>query len=267
MSSSTHSVTGRRTSRLSVLAKARILQAIAVVAFFGSWTYLEGPGDISPLILPPLGNVVREFWGFLTSRELYGHAGVTFVEMLAAFTISTTTGLAVGFWGARSQLRARVLEPLLVWGYLVPAIMFYPLFLLWFGFGMTSKIGYAAVSAFFPIAFNSLRGFARVDERYIKVGRAFGASPRQLDALVKFRAGLPMAAAGVKIGAALTMITVIVAEMLGSARGLGYLIQYYSQSFVAARTYAVIAVVLLIVGLFYVVLRRLLREEAARSIV
>lgn len=260
-------LTGRKSSRLSLEVKARILRALAVVVFFGSWLYLQGPGDVSPLILPPLANVVREFWGFLSSRELYGHAGVTFVEMLTAFTLATVTGLGVGFWGARSQLRARVLEPLLVWGYLVPTIMFYPLFLLWFGFGMTSKIGYAAVSAFFPIAFNSLRGFARVDERYVKVGRAFGASPRQLDGMIKFRAGLPMAAAGVKIGAALTMITVIVAEMLGSARGLGYLIQYYSQSFVAARTYAVIAVVLLIVGVFYIVLTKLLREEAARSIV
>jgi ABC-type nitrate/sulfonate/bicarbonate transport system permease component len=253
--------------RFSIPVKARILQVVALSLFFGAWLYLQGPGDVSKLILPVLSQVVREFFGFLTSSELYRHARITFVEMSVAFSIAAVTGLAVGFWGARSQLRARVLEPLLVWGYLVPTILFYPLFLLWFGFGMSSKIGYGAVSAFFPIAFNSLRGFARVDERYVKVGRAYGASARQLDLLIKFRAGLPMAAAGVKIGAALTMITVIVAEMLGAHQGLGYLIQFYSQSFAPARTYAVIAVVLLIVGIFYVVMNRLLREEAPRSVI
>lgn len=253
--------------RLSVQTKARILQVFALCLFLGTWLYMQRPGGVSKLILPLLSQVVREFIGFLTSAELYGHARITFVELFAAFAISSIAGLSVGFWGARSRLRARVLEPLLVWGYLVPTILFYPLFLLWFGFGMSSKIGYGAVSAFFPIAFNSLRGFARVDERFVKVGKAYGASPRQLDLLIKFRAGLPMAAAGLKLGAALTMITVIVAEMLGAHRGLGYLIQFYSQSFAPARTYAVIAVVLLIVGLFYFLLRRLLREEAPRSVI
>jgi len=242
--------------------KVRAVQAVAVLCFVGAWLYLQGPGDVSPIILPELTAVAAELWTFATSGDLYAAAAVTFAEIFAALAIGGLAGFAVGFWGARTELRSKVVEPLLVWGYLVPHVLFYPLFLLWLGFGVSSKIGYAAASAFFPIAFNCLRGFQRVDPRYTQVGRAFGASPRQLDTMIKFRAGLPMAAAGLKLGAAVSMITVIVAEMLGSSRGLGFLIQLYSQSFSPPRTYAIISVVLVIVGIFQFALKRLLREDA-----
>jgi ABC-type nitrate/sulfonate/bicarbonate transport system permease component len=246
-----------RTHRLKVLG----LRLAAVVAFFATWLYMLGPGEVSPLVLPQLDRVGEELWAFVSSAELYGHVWVTMVEIFAALSIAGIAGFIVGFWGARSELRAGVLEPLLVWGYLVPTILFYPLLLLWFGFGMSSKIAYATISAFFPIAFNCLRGFRRVDPRYINVGRAFGASKQQMDWSIKLRAALPMAAAGLKIGAALCMITVIVAEMLASSRGLGYLIRFYSQSFSTARTYAIIIVVLMVVGVFQFVVKQLLRED------
>ena len=237
------------------------LRAAAVAVFFGSWLYLTGPGDISPLVLPDLPRVAEEFWGFVSSAELYGHALLTMFEIFVALGLAGIAGFVVGFWGARTEVRAGVIEPLLVWGYLVPTVLFYPLLLLWFGFGISSKIAYGVMSAFFPIAYNCLRGFRRVDVRYINVGRAFGASSRQMDWVIKLRAALPMAAAGLKIGAALSMITVIVAEMLASSQGLGYLIRFYSQSFSTARTFAIILVVLLVVGIFQYAVKKLLRED------
>ena len=237
------------------------LRLAAVAAFFGTWLYMLGPGGVSPLVLPEIGSVAAEFWGFISSAELYGHVAITMFEIFTALTIAGLVGFLIGFWGARSELRAGVLEPLLVWGYLVPTVLFYPLLLLWFGFGPSSKIAYATISAFFPIAYNCLRGFRRVDARYVNVGRAFGASKSQMDRVIKLRAGLPMAAAGLKIGAALSMITVIVAEMLASSRGLGFLIRFYSQSFSTARMFAIIIVVLLVVGVFQMAVKQLLRED------
>jgi len=250
----------------SLKSRARIAQLIAAVAFFSSWVYANGPGGVSPLTIPRIAKVGEEIWKVVNSNGFFGHLGVTMTEIVAAVLLASVSGLAVGFWGARTSLRAGVLEPVLVWGYLVPTVLFYPLLLLWLGFGMGSKIGYATISAFFPIAFNSLRGFARVDARYIRVGRAFGASPRQLDSMIKFRAGLPMAAAGLRVGIALTMITVIVAEMLGAQRGLGYLIMLYSQSYNTARTFAVIVIVLVLVGSLYAVVNRVLKEDAALAL-
>ena len=253
---------GERTIGSAHQLKVQGLRVLVVIAILGMWLYLQGPGGVSRIILPELGAVVSAFWGLLASMEIYQAAAVTFAEVFAAIAICGPLGIALGFWGARTPLRYGVLETVLVSGYLVPLILFYPVLLLWLGFGMSSKIGYAALSAFFPIAFNALRAFRGVDPRYIQVGRAFGASPGQLDLLIKLRAGLPMAAAGLKLGAALCMITVVVAEMLSSRQGLGKLIQFYAQSFRSERTFAVIIVVMLVVGIFQFTLKKILREDA-----
>lgn len=238
--------------------KVYAVRAVTAAAAVALWLYAQGPGDVSPIILPKLDRVISEFWKFLTSADVYRAAGVTIGEIFVALFIAGVLGFAVGFWAARTQLRAAVVEPLLVWGYLVPHILFYPLIILWFGVGVSSKIVYAASSAVFPIAFNCLRGFRGVDPSFLNVGRAYGASPRQMDWMIKLRAGLPMAAAGLRLGAALCMITVIVAEMLASTRGLGYLLKFYSQSFSTARVYAIIFVVLIIVGAFQFAVKKLL---------
>ena len=244
--------------RLKVLG----LRVAAVAAILGVWLYSVGPGGVSPLILPPPGRVLAAMIDFFTDRRLYGAIGITMLEILASLLIAATLGFGIGFWGARTERRAAVLEPLLVWGYLVPHILFYPLLILWFGVGVPSKIAYSASSAVLPIAFNCLRGFRRVDPKYVNVGRAFGATARQLDWTIKLRAGLPMAAAGLRLGAALAMITVIVAEMLASTRGLGYLLKLYSQSFNAARSFAITLIILVVVGIFLFVINRVIPDPA-----
>ena len=97
-----------------------------------------------------------------------------------------------GFLGSRTALRARVYEPVLAWGYMVPHVMFYPLFLLWAGVGMGSKILFAAVAGFFPIAINTLRGSRASTARSSAPGARSGASKLQLDWMVKLGAALPM---------------------------------------------------------------------------
>lgn len=245
--------------------KVQGLRLAALAALAAAWWYGIGPGEISPLILPPPQDVVAAIAEFLTSSRLYEAIAVTMGEILVSLLIAGSLGFLIGFWGARTERRAGVLEPLLVWGYLVPHILFYPLLILWFGVGIPSKIAYSASSAVLPIAFNCLRGFRRIDPKYVSVGRAYGASPRQLDWLIKLRAGIPMAAAGLRLGAALSMITVIVAEMLASTQGLGYLLKLYSQSFSAARSFAITFIILAVVGIFLFVINRVIPAPAETS--
>lgn len=256
-----HAVAGTANGHRSRVNLVRLASLLALV---GAWLYGLGPGEVSPLVLPEMQAVWSEFISLIFSAETYRHIRVTFFEVFVAILISGTTGLLVGFWAARSALRSQVIEPLLAWAYLAPSILFYPLILLWFGFGVSSKIAYAVGNAFFVVAYNCLRGFARVDEAYVRVGQAFGASKFQLDWGIKFRAALPLAAAGMKLGAALVMISVIVTEMLASTAGLGHLISRYATSFFTARTYATILLVLVMVGLFHAVVGWILREDRFR---
>lgn len=250
--------TGFNTHPLKVWA----LRLAALGTAAGVWLYAIGPGDVSPLILPHPTDVLSAIWEFLGSGEIYEAIRVTMFEILVSLLIAAVGGFLIGFWGARSERRSRVLEPLLVWGYLVPHILFYPLLVLWLGIGIPSKIAYSASSAILPIAFNCLRAFRRVDLKYVNVGRAFGASPLQLDWLIKLRAGIPMAAAGLRLGAALSMITVIVAEMLSSTQGLGYLLKLYAQSFSTARSFSITFIILAVVAIFLFVIDKIIPNPA-----
>lgn len=245
--------------------KVWALRLAALGALVGIWLYLIGPGDVSPLILPEPTRVLEATRDLLGTSELYDAIRVTMYEILVSLLIAAVGGFLIGFWGARSDRRSRVLEPLLVWGYLVPHILFYPLLVLWLGTGIPSKIAYSASSAILPIAFNCLRAFRQVDRKYVNVGRAFGASPLQLDWLIKLRAGIPMAAAGLRLGAALSMITVIVAEMLSASEGLGYLLKLYSQSFSTARSFSITLIILGVVGIFLFVIDRIVPDQARSS--
>ncbi|WP_110207244.1 ABC transporter permease [Nocardioides daejeonensis] len=241
--------------------KANVLRLAALIALFAVWGYAQGPGGASTLIVPKIGDVFDEFLQFLENRAVYDALWVTLTELVISLVIAALSAFVVAFWAARTDLRAKVIEPLLVWGYLVPHILFYPLIILWLGVGMSSKIAYATSSAFFPIAFNCLRAFRGVDPKYVSVGRAYGASKRQMDWQIKFRAAVPMAAAGLRIGCALTLVTVLVAEMLSATNGLGYLLKFYSQSFNTARSYAIILVILLVVGIFHLLISKLLPKN------
>lgn len=236
------------------------LQLGALAALIGAWAYATGPGGVSPILLPEMSRVRDELRELVVSSQLWRDVGVTLTELIAAFTIALVLGVLVGFACSRTALRSQVAEPLIAWGYLVPTVLFYPLFILWFGVGMPSKIAYGAISGFFPIAFNSLRGFRAIDPRYVKVARAYGATNAQTDRQVKMPAAMPMVLSGVRIGAALCMITVILAEMLASTRGLGYELARASNTLQTPTAFALILVLLVFVAIIQLVIQRLGRE-------
>lgn len=225
------------------------LRLAALAALFGVWSYGNGPGGISTLVLPTISRVAGALGAALADMSTYQAAAITFGEILAAFTIAASLGLAAGFWAARTPLRMRIFESIFVWGYLAPLILFYPIFILSFGTGVTSKIAYGAVSAFFPIAYNSVRAFATVDPTVLRVARAFGANSWQTDFLIKLPGALPLISSGVRIGAGASMITVIFAEMLASTAGLGHQLARTSQTFAAPQAFATIILLLLLVAL------------------
>ena len=251
------------TRRQATVWGARLLTLCVAV---GLWVYGNGPGGVSPILLPKLPDVLDEFASLLTSADNWLDVRTTIYEIVIAGTMAVTAGLGVGFIAARSRFWTAVIEPMLAWGYLVPLVLFYPVFILWFGVGSWSKIACAGLAAFFPIAYNAVRAFSTVDPEHIRVGVAFGASPVQIDWLIKFRAGIPVAAAGLRIGAATTFIMVIVTEMLSAQRGLGYELARSSDTFQRSTTFAITLFVMLIVGVFqYLVTRALPKPPAQRS--
>ena len=237
------------------------LRLLLVAILVGLWLAANRPGGISPLILPKLDKVARSFWELVTTPATWQQAGITVFEMIAAFAIAAVVGLTVGFVLSRHRISARASEPLFAWGYLFPFVLLYPLFLLWVGVGIQSKIAYAAAGAFFPIAYNTLRGLRSVDERYLKVGKAFGASALQMDVDVKLGAARPMILSGLRIGSSIVTISVVLAELLGSNAGLGHEIEQASSRFQIADSYGVVVLLIIIAAVLQAGLERLLRPR------
>ena len=241
-----------------------LLRLLTIGLIFGAWLYGRGPGNVSPLVLPAPEDVWSSLKTLVVSERLWSATLRTLIEVVLAGIFATVLGLLLGFIGSRTEFRAKVIEPPLVWGFMAPLILFYPIFLLWFGVGIWSKVGYATTCAFFPIAYNSLRAFSSINPKYIRMAYSFGATPAQIDREVKFRAGMPVVAAGLRVGLAVTLITVIVAEMISSTNGLGFLVSQSAQTFDPATEFALIALVMVLVGILQLGIRYALVEGHGR---
>lgn len=241
------------------------LRAVLVVVVLGAWVYGNGPGGVSSLILPPLHEVLREFVGLFSSGFPLEATIVTLVEIILAVVLAVAGGLLIGFLLSRTSLRGRAAEPVLAWGYMFPFVLLYPLFLIWMGVGIWSKIAYAAVGAAIPVAYNTLRGLRNVDQRYLKVGLAFGASRAQMDLHVKAGAARPMILSGIRIGISIVLISVVLAEMLGSSVGLGFELQQTSDTFKNALSFALMLLLVLITAVLQVLLERLMADRRNKA--
>jgi ABC-type nitrate/sulfonate/bicarbonate transport system permease component len=238
-----------------------LLRVAGVVSLIAAWWYATGPGGTSRLILPPLDEVIASLIDELGSGALYINTLFTLGEIVAAFFLAATLGVLAGLICARGELRARIWEPLLIWGYLAPSVLFFPLFILWFGAAAPSKILFGAASAFFPIAYNTLRGLRTVDPTYLKLGKAFNASHMQSDFIIKLPAALPLITVGLRIGAATTLITVVLGEMLAATQGIAFELARSSQMYNSARTYALMLVILVLVVILQKIVQALLKPR------
>lgn len=234
----------------------------AVALGLGIWEYAVGPGGASPIVLPPIAAVIAQFLALVPDPATWPNVAETLFEFVSSFVIAAALGMLVGFVGSRSRLRVLAVDPMLNWGYMTPIELLFPVFILWFGVGPSSKILFAALAGSFPIAINTLRGLASVRESYIRVGRAYGATPFQLEYALKLPAGAPLVLSGVRIGAALCLISVILGEMLSSESGLGYLLAEAAQTLDPARVLAIILLLILFVAAVQAVLSRALGGDS-----
>lgn len=233
------------------------LRVAPLVLIGALWVWATREGGVSPILLPKVDAVLSELWEMLRGGAIYANVWVTTQEIVLAFIIALVLGMLTGLLASRTRLRALVIEGPLAWGYMVPNVLFYPLFILWAGVGMTSKVVFAALAGFFPIAMNTLAGFRTTDHKLVTMATAFGATESQVERAVKFGGALPMILAGVRIGAALTIINVILAEMLAAQAGLGYELTRSSQTLQIARLYALI----IFLAVFVSVINRLIEAR------
>lgn len=251
---------GSATGRVP-LGRVWLLRVALVAVVLGAWFYATTAGHVAPFILPNIGTVAQNIGELVRTGEFWAATGVTISEIAIAAVSSVVIGLVVGFLCSRNERSAATLEPLFAWGYIFPMELLFPLFIVWFGVGVESKIIYAVASSVFPIAYNTIRGLRYVDVRYLEIARAFRASPLQADRHIKLGAAWPVILSGLRIGISMVAISVILAEILGANAGLGFEIQQAINTLQVAKAYAYIVVVIVVSAIFMLFSERLLRER------
>lgn len=235
-----------------------VVAAGLIVAFLVVWEAVCRAGLVSALVLPAPTAVGYELWDILRDIAAGGpmlrHTVVTLNEILAGFAIGVLLGFTLGVVIAEIPMARRVLMPYLISLNAAPKIAFAPLLIVWFGFGMNSKIVMAALIAFFPLLVNVVSGLTGVDEAKLKLMRSLAASRAMTLVKVKLPDALPTIFAGLKTAIVLAAVGAVVGEFVGANVGLGHVIKQTEYQLDVAQTFAVI-VLLSAMGilLFYVI--------------
>lgn len=201
-----------------------ILVPLIFVLAMGAWEGIVRLLDVPVFVVPAPSDVVTALVNGLKSDIYFSNAAVTLSEALLGFLIASAAGILLGGLIAQFALLERVLYPYLVALQTLPKIAIAPLIILWFGFGMSSKVVIAAIVSFFPILVNVIAGLKSVDRNKIDLMRSLRASRWQIFWKIRFPNALPFVFAGLDIAIIFSILGAIVGEFVGSQAGLGNLI-------------------------------------------
>ena len=220
----------------------RVWQVGLLVAVFVLWYALTQPGLIPPFMFEndrqaafffgePLKVFGRIWAWFVTRGDIYQHLWVTLLETVLAFVIGTAMGLACGLWLALSPLAAAITDPYIKALNSMPRVILAPIFAVWFGLGIASKVALGVTLVFFIVFFNVYQGVKEVSPVVLANVRMLGATQRQLLRHVYLPSATSWVFSSLHTSVGLAFVGAVVGEYLGSSRGVGYLILQAEGSF------------------------------------
>ena len=220
----------------------RVWQVGLLVAVFAFWHLMTTPGLVPPFMFDndrqaafffgePLKVAGRIWVWFVTEADIYRHLGITLLETLLAFGIGSVLGLGAGLWLALQPMASAILEPYIKALNSMPRIILAPIFAVWFGLGIGSKVALGVTLVFFIVFFNVYQGVKEVSPVVLANARMLGARPRQLLRHVYLPSATSWVFSSLHTSVGLAFVGAVVGEYLGSSQGVGYLILQAEGSF------------------------------------
>jgi NitT/TauT family transport system permease protein len=245
------------------------LRIALVAAVLAVWEAGVRFFEIAPYILPPPTSIFAGLWRGLQSGIYVTHAGVTLAETFMGFALGTVLAFILGTGVALSRRVEYFLYPFIVMFQAMPKVALAPLIVVWFGLGLTSKVINAALVAFFPLMVNTIVGLRSADEDRVNLLRSLAASRWQIFRMLQLPNAMPYIFAGLEIAMIFALIGAIVAEFVGSEKGLGMLIQSMNFNMDVAGQFGVLLILsligLVLNGMITGLRRRVLFWDAPRD--
>jgi NitT/TauT family transport system permease protein len=214
--------------------------ALTFAGFLVAWEILVRLANVPPYILPPPSQILFDLWR--RAPRLAAAAGYTLQPMLLGYLAAVVFGVAIALVIAFSRRLEGVVYPLLVFFQIIPKIAIAPLFIIWFGFGLTPKVLLVFLLSFFPVVVSAITAFRSVDADIVDLARSSGASRLRTFWKVQLPHALPTLFTGFKVAAALSATAAVVAEFVASDNGLGFLLLEYNGALDTSMTFATIIV-------------------------
>src|SRR5215471_16517727 len=257
----------------------RALQILVLAALIMVWYVLTAPGLIPAFYFEQdnraaffFGEPAKVFWvivDWFTTGEIFRHLAFTLLETVLGFAIGAVFGLAIGLWLALSDTASAVMEPYIKGFNSMPRVVLAPIFAVWFGLGIWSKVALGVTLVFFVVFFNVYQGVREVSPVLLANARMLGASRHQLLRSIYLPSAMSWVFASLHNAVGFAVVGAVVGEYLGSAAGLGYLIQIAEGNFEVAGVFAGMSVlvvfVIVIDVLVSMVERRLLAWRPATA--
>jgi NitT/TauT family transport system permease protein len=238
-----------------------ILSPLLLVVALLAWAYVTESGMVSRILLPSPTVVATAIATLVTAEWFPNHLFTTALEMVAGFALASLGAFATGVVLAHIPLVRRVLYPYLVVFQVMPMVVLAPVIVIWFGFGIESKVVVAVTTAFFVVLVNTLAGIDRVPRNSQLLMRSLVASRRQMFLMLTLPSSLPYVFAGLKTGATLALIGALVGEFVTARSGLGRLLTQFSfalkQDLVFATVFVVGALGIVMYGAVALLERRI----------
>src|SRR5216684_70037 len=228
--------------------RLRILQLLVLGLLVVAWYVLTAPGLIPPFYFEQdnraaffFGEPQKVFWvivEWFATGEIFIHLAVTLLETALGFAIGSAFGLGIGLWLALSPTASAVMDPYIKGFNSMPRVVLAPIFAVWFGLGIWSKVALGVTLVFFVVFFNVYQGVKEVSPTVLANARMLGMSERQLLRHVYWPSALTWMFSSLHTSVGFAVVGAVVGEYLGSAAGLGYLIQQAEGVFDVAAVFA-----------------------------
>jgi putative hydroxymethylpyrimidine transport system permease protein len=227
-----------------------------VLVLLGLWEAAVRLMGVPAYILPGPIRIGAALWDNRTI--LAANAAITLGEMLLGLLCGAALGIGCALLMAASPAARRALRPVLLVAQALPVFAIAPLLVIWFGFGLASKIVMASLIIFFPVASAFHDGLARADQGLVDLGRLYGAGTAASLYHIRIPAGLPALASGLRVATAVSPIGAVVGEWVGSSAGLGYLMLYSNARMQTDMVFAALAILLTVALVLFAVVDRAL---------
>ena len=226
-------------SRVTLLSLQLLIAVISVVAWYVLTTIpIGGTTLLPPFFFSTPSDVAARIGKWLVEGTIWHHLWVTLLEAMLAFLIGAAAGILIGFWFARQPLVAAVLDPYVKMTNALPRVVLAPIFALWLGLGIWSKVALGVTLVFFIVFFNVYQGVKEVSPTVLANARMLGMSERQLMRHVYWPSALSWMFSSLHTSVGFAVVGAVVGEYLGSAAGLGYVIQQAEGVFDVAGVFA-----------------------------